>query len=300
MRSGIAAHILLVVLALAAAVVSRPAAADDRQVCLERTKEASAEIIAACTRAIQSGDYNGEDLSSLYHARGCSWPWTSFADRDDRALEDFTAAIRVNPKAGGSLLNRSHIYNQRHDHDRAIADVDQAFEAGLSDHGKRVGYGERGYAYQRKGDNDRAIADYTATIQLNANNSFALMARGNAYFAKGDFDRAIADYNRVIAVDPEYAHDYAAYGSRAIAYLRKGDLRQAFADVDRKQALSWLAAGVFLAALIWLGCRGGARAFGWRSGRTIIEMCEQQLVDLRHTNAALEKIAAAVEKRSSG
>ncbi|MCA1389651.1 tetratricopeptide repeat protein [Bradyrhizobium sp. IC3123] len=126
------------------------------------------------------------------------------------------------------------------------------------------------------------------------------MARGNAYFAKGDFDRAIADYNRVIAVDPEYAHDYAAYGSRAIAYLRKGDLRQAFADVDRKQALSWLAAGVFLAALIWLCCRGGARAFGWRSGRTIIEMCEQQLVDLRHTNAALEKIAAAVEKRSSG
>lgn len=298
MRSGFSARIWLVALAVAA--VSRPATADDRQACLEGSKAAAAETIAACTRAIQSGDYNDQDLANLYHARGYSWSWTSFSDRDDRALADFTAAIRANPKSGGSLLNRSHIYNQRRDYDRAIADVNQAFEAGLSDYGKRVGYGERGHAYHGKGDNDRAIADFTASIQLNANDGFAIMARGSAYFAKGDYDRAIADYNRVIALDPEYAREYSARSGRAIAYLLKGNFRRAFADVDQGQALSWLATIVFLAALVWLCCRGGARAFGWRSGRTIIEMCEQQLVDLRHTNAALEKIAAAVEKRSSG
>ncbi|MDF0582215.1 tetratricopeptide repeat protein [Bradyrhizobium yuanmingense] len=299
MRSGFSARLWLVALALAAAVVSRPAAADDRQACLDGSKAASAENIAACTRAIQSGDYNNQDLAGLYHARGYSWSATSFADRDDRALADFTAAIRANPKSSGSLLNRAHIYNQRHDYDRAIADVNQAFEAGLSDYGKRVGYGERGHAYHGKGDNDRAIADFTASIQLNANDSFAIMARGSAYFAKGDYDRAIADYTQVIALDPEFARDYSARSGRAIAYLFKGNFRRAFADVDQGQALSWFAAGAFLTALVWLCCRRGAHAFGWRSGRTLIEMCEQQLADLRHTNAALEKIAAAVEKRSS-
>jgi tetratricopeptide (TPR) repeat protein len=247
MRSRIFAQVWLVALALATtAAVSRPAAADDQQACLKGSKEAAAATIAACTRAIESGDYGDQDLSTLYHTRGYAWSRTSLADRVDRAFKDYSEAVRIDPKAGGSLLNRAHIYNQRCEYDRAIADVDHAFESGLSDYGKRVGYGERGYAYQAKGDNDRAIADYTESLRLDANNSFALIARGDAYFAKGNFDRAIADYDGVIAVDPEYAHDYHAYSNRAIAYLSKGDVRGAIADFDREQARSWLAALPFL------------------------------------------------------
>ncbi|WP_441260688.1 tetratricopeptide repeat protein [Bradyrhizobium sp. 521_C7_N1_3] len=301
MRSGISAHVWLAALVFAAAAaVSRPAAADDRQECLNGSRETAAATIAACTRAIESGDSNDQDLSALYHARGYAWSWTSLADLDDRALKDFTEAIRANPKSGGSLLNRSHIYNQRHDYDRAIADVNQAFEGGLSNYGKRVGYGERGYAYQAKGDNDRAIADYTESIQLGAHNSFALTARGNAYFAKGDFDRATADYDRMIALDPEYAHDYSAYSNRAIAHLSKGDFRGAIADFDRRQALSWLAAAAFLAVVIWLCCRRSAHLPGRWSGPTMVQMCENELVEIKRRNAALESIATAIEKRSSG
>ncbi|WP_167561327.1 tetratricopeptide repeat protein [Bradyrhizobium sp. AS23.2] len=295
------------------------------------SKDTAAATIDACTRAIQSGDYGDQDLSALYHARGYSWSWTSFADRDDRALKDFAEAIRANPKAGGSLLNRSHIYNQRHDYDRAIADVNRAFEGDLSDYGKQVGFGERGYAYQAKGDNDRAIADYTASIRLNANNYVALTARCNAYFAKGDldgaiadcgraialhpnyrdayfnrgyayqakgdFDRAIADYDRMVALDPK---DWDAYSNRATAYLAKGDFRRFIADLAQRQALSWLAIIVFLAAGVWLCCRTGMHARGRWAGRTLIEICEQEVVGMQHRNAALEKIAAALERRSSG
>jgi tetratricopeptide (TPR) repeat protein len=235
MRSGISAHVWLVALAFAtAAAVSRPAAADDRQECLKGSKEIAAATIAACTRAIQSGDYNDQDLSNLYHQRGYAWSWTSFADRVDRAFKDYSEAIRIDPKAVGSLLNRSHIYNQRRDYDRAIADANQAFDGGLSDYGKRVGYGERGYAYQAKGDNDRAIADYTDGIQLDANNKVALTARGNAYLAKGDPDRATADYDRVIALDPKYA---IAYYNRSLAHRTKGDLDRVIADCSEAIAL---------------------------------------------------------------
>ncbi|MET4071155.1 tetratricopeptide (TPR) repeat protein [Bradyrhizobium sp. S3.2.6] len=365
MRSWISAHVWLVALVFAAvAFVSRPAAADDRQECLNGSKETAAATIAACTRAIESGDYDDRDLSILYHQRGDFWSWTSLADCVDRALKDYTDAIRLEPEAVSSLLNRSHIYNQRHDYDRAIADVNRAFEGGLSDYGKRVGYDERGYAYQAKGDIDRAIADYTDSIQLNANSYFALSARGSAYHAKGDLDRAIADLDQVIALYPKYAppyynrclvyrekgdfdraiadcsqaialypqyrdayyyrgdayqakgdvdraiadydqiisldpNDSDAHSSRATAYLSRGDFRRAFADLGPGQLLLWLATIVLLAVIGWLCSRTGVYARRW-SGRTMIEVCEQQIADMQHRNAALERIAAALEKHSSG
>ena len=99
MRSGISAHVWLVALAFAtAAAVSRPAAADDRQDCLNGSRETAAVTIAACTRAIESGDYKDQDLSTLYHTRGYSWSRTSLADRIDRAFKDYTEAIRIDPK----------------------------------------------------------------------------------------------------------------------------------------------------------------------------------------------------------
>jgi tetratricopeptide (TPR) repeat protein len=366
MRPGISAHIWLVALALATAVaVSRPAAADDRQECLNGSKETASATITACSRAIESGHYDDGDLSNLYHHRGFSWSWTGFADRADRALKDYDEAIRLEPNAVSSLLNRSHIYNQRHDYDRAIADVNRAFEGDLSDYGKRVGYGERGYAYQAKGDNDRAIADYTNSIQLNANNNVALTARGSAYHAKGDLDRAIADYDQVIALYPKYAlayynrclayrekgdldraiadcsqaialypqyrdayyyrayayqatgdldraiadydrmialnpNDGDAHSGRASAYLSRGDLRRAIADFGLGPVLLWLATIVLLAVIGWLCSRTSVHARRRWYGRTMIEVCEQQIADMQHRNAALERIALALEKHSSG
>ncbi|WP_298367397.1 tetratricopeptide repeat protein [uncultured Bradyrhizobium sp.] len=364
MRSGASAHLWIVALALAAAV-SRAAAADDQQECLKGSKETAVATIAACTRAIESGDYSDRSLSKLYHQRGYSWSWTNDADRVDRAFKDYTEAIRIDPKAADSLLNRSHIYNQRHDYDRAIADANQAFEGGLSHYGKQVGYGERGYAYQAKGDNDRAIADYTSSIQLDANNKATLITRGNAYWAKGDLDRAIADYDQAIALDPKYAlayynratayrvkgdldraiadssraialypryrdayynrayayqakgdlqraiadydqmialdpNDNDAHSNRAKAYWSKGDFRHAIADSDPGQVSSWLATAVFLAAAAWLCRRLGMQARGRFSGRTMVEICEQEVAEMQRKNAALEKIAVALEKRSLG
>ncbi|MGJ5047500.1 tetratricopeptide repeat protein [Bradyrhizobium oligotrophicum] len=365
MRPGISAHVCLVAFGLASAVAtSRPAAADDRQECLNASKETAAATIAACTRAIESGDYDDSALSNLYHHRGFSWSWTDFPDRADRALKDYNEAIRLEPKAVSSLLNRSHLYNQRHDYDRAIADVNRAFEGDLSDYGKRVGYDERGYAYQAKGDTDRAIADYNHSIQLDADSYVTLTARGNTYFVKGDLDRAIADYDHVIALYPKYAlaycnrclayrekgdfdrviadcsqaialypqyrdaYDYRAYAyqakgdperaiadydqmialnpndsdahsGRAFAYLSRGDLLRAIDDFGHGPVLLWLATIVLLAVIGWLSSRASVHARRRWSGRTMIEFCEQQIADMQLRNAALERVARALEKRSS-
>jgi tetratricopeptide (TPR) repeat protein len=61
----------------------------------------------------------------------------------DRAIADYSAAIRLNPKYIQALINR-------------------------------------GVAYWMKGDSDRAIADYSAAIQHDPNNAVAFCYRGKA------------------------------------------------------------------------------------------------------------------------
>ncbi len=61
-----------------------------------------------------------------------------------------------------------------------------------------------GLAYDAKNNHDRAIADFNEAIRLNPKYTFAFNNRGNAYDAKNDHDRAIADYTEAIRLDPKY------------------------------------------------------------------------------------------------
>jgi len=53
----------------------------------------------------------------------------------------------------------------RGDNDRAIADFDAALKLDPKD---AVAFNNRGFAYRHKGDADRAIADFGEAIRLNA------------------------------------------------------------------------------------------------------------------------------------
>ena len=81
----------------------------------------------------------------------------------DRAVRDFTEAIRIDPKYP-------------------------------------VGYSERGQAQFKLGETERAIADYTSAIQRDPQFGAALRARGMAYLYRGSTDLALADLNRAIKV----------------------------------------------------------------------------------------------------
>jgi tetratricopeptide (TPR) repeat protein len=67
-----------------------PAAADDGETC---TKSSGDVVIAACTRAIASGQYTTQNLASLYTSRGNEY---AYKGQYDRAIEDFDQAIRRN------------------------------------------------------------------------------------------------------------------------------------------------------------------------------------------------------------
>jgi hypothetical protein len=60
--------------------------------------------------------------------------------------------------------------------------------------------------------------------------------------------------------------------------------------------VSWLPFLVLVGVWLWLSRRS------WRgsSGTSWVDLCEQQVVESRRTNALLERIAAALEKHSPG
>ena len=75
-------------------------------------------------------------------------------------------------------------------------------------------YDLRGQAYENKGDHDRAIADFNKSLELNPNKAAPYVNRGRAYSGKGDYDPAIADYDRAVQLDPKDAWIYDNRGPR--------------------------------------------------------------------------------------
>jgi tetratricopeptide (TPR) repeat protein len=140
-----------------------PAAADDRKICDEGTGDAA---IAACTRAIASGQFAGLDLAKLHTNRG------------------------VELKRKGDL-------------DGAIADYDQAIRLNPGDH---FAFNNRANTWRDKGDLDRAIADYTEALRLDPGYTAVYINRGLIYERKRELALARADYEAALAQPPKYAN----------------------------------------------------------------------------------------------
>jgi tetratricopeptide (TPR) repeat protein len=223
-------------LLMAAGVLAVPAAATDMEGCRSGKFE---DRIPACTRAIASRKFKGENLALLYAERGRAY---FFAERDyDRAIADYNQALRIRPKddifAHDSVFAiRAEAFRGKGELDRAIADLTQALRIHSGHYIiERSVYFWRAESYKDKGDLDRAIADYGELIKLDKKFLDPFYRRGVLYHKKGDLDRAIADYSEAIEANPKHAPSFAA---RALAYQKKGEAARAKEDFTRALGLS--------------------------------------------------------------
>jgi tetratricopeptide (TPR) repeat protein len=189
----------------------------------EKCAEASGldEMIAACSRAIESGDLAAFSLSIIFYNRGTAW---GYKGDYDRAIADFNEAIRLRPEYALAYNNRGNAWNYKGDHDRAIADYSEVIRFNPK---YALAYNNRGAAWNYKGDHDRAIADYSEAIRLNPEYALAYNNRGAAWNYKGDHGRAIADYSEAIRVNPK---DARAYLNRGVTRFALGRFELANAD----------------------------------------------------------------------
>ena len=223
----------------AAAAAPKP---DDRRTCAEASGEVA---IAACSRVIASGRYRGSDLAKAYFYRG-----VEYRERGDldRAIVDYSEAIRFDPKFALAYNNRGLALQDRGELDRAIADYDEAirFDPKLA-----LPYSNRGLALHQKGELDRALADYDAAIRLDPEFAQAYYNRGLAWQDKGDLDRALADYTQAIKLNPlpKSPTHINVYVDRGVVWRVKGEVDRAIADfndairLDPKYATAWRGRG---------------------------------------------------------
>jgi tetratricopeptide (TPR) repeat protein len=207
------------VLGLAASTAS----SDDKGLCANRNTPVD-PAIAACTKMISAGRFKGPALSTVYDWRG------SHLNRKgdfDHAFQDFSEAIRLNPRNATAFHNRGFAYQRKTDPDNAIADFSEAIRLNQN---FALAYRNRGDAWRQKSDFDRAIADYGEAIRLNPKDSYSHNLRGNVWFAKRDFDRAMPDYDEAIRLNPK---DAVFYTNRANTWRQKSDLDRAMADYNQ-------------------------------------------------------------------
>jgi len=155
-----------------------------------------------------------------YYNRGRLFSaWGKF----DRALDDYTKAIELQPDFSKAYHNRGHTYFRMDKNERALADLDRAIHLDPYD---ATAYNNRGGVYQNLGQNELALADYTKAIKLEPDHVSAYYNRGRAFAQAGTFDRAVSDFTEAIALQPDFTNAYLHRGN-AFEVLKKYNLASA-------------------------------------------------------------------------
>jgi tetratricopeptide (TPR) repeat protein len=149
----------------------------------------------------------------------------------DRAIADYTAALRLEPNNPRPMNLRGIAYRLKGEYDAAIADYDAVLKR---EPNNAQTYNNRGQAYRWKGDYDRALADFNQAIKLNPTYPLSYGGRAAVYRLKLDFPRAIADHNMAIRYNSQFP---PAYYNRGTTYEAQGDYPRALADYRQALAL---------------------------------------------------------------
>ena len=199
--------VITALLLLAAALLTAPALAADRDTCTNSSGDAAT---AACSRVIASGTFKGHDLADIYVKRGLLRE-----DKDsDGAIADYGQAVRADPTWAVPYFFRGNLHKSHGDLDAALPDYNQAIRL---DPKSAMGYAARGSALLARGDFDGAIADLDQAITRDPKNARVYNDRGFARYDRSDFNGAIADFNQAIVSIRSIP---CAYSNRATALRR--------------------------------------------------------------------------------
>jgi tetratricopeptide (TPR) repeat protein len=206
-------------------------------------------VVEFCDHGLRSGP--DEKLSSSLR-RLNAWAHNrrgellADADRTDDALDDFQAAISLDPTCSLAIHNRAVTFAQQNQFDAALRDFNRVIElnpglavayrnraellAALGRLEEAVGdynqaleslpndaqlYRDRAYAYQQLGEFSKSATDFDRALEIAPNDPDAMTQRGNLSAEQGHFELAIADFRQALANDPHWAE-----ALRSLAWLQ--------------------------------------------------------------------------------
>jgi tetratricopeptide (TPR) repeat protein len=131
--------------------------------------------------------------------------------QNDRALQDYNQAIRLNPGFADAFNSRCYLYAITNRLQDALKDCNEALRL---DPKNQYAYDSRGFAYLKLGMLDASIADYNAALNIEPGRPYSMFGRGAARKRQGDVAGGDADMAAAKAKSPAIDEEFARYGVR--------------------------------------------------------------------------------------
>jgi tetratricopeptide (TPR) repeat protein len=161
--------------------------------------------IAGCTAVINDAPESAI-RARAYFNRGNAWMPKG---DNDRAIADYTEAIRLDPK-------NAELFNNRCWTRAVIGQLEQALEDCETSLNLRPGDGRildsRALVHLKQNDFKKAIADYDAVLTIDPENAASFYGRGLAKQKMGDTVGGNADIAAATSMDGEVAQRFSSYG----------------------------------------------------------------------------------------
>lgn len=168
--------------------------------------------------------YNKLD-SQLYYNRGLVY---SRQKKFKYSLADFNTAVKLNPDFKEAYLARGDTYKKIGQAEKSKRDFLKAGKLAQTD----VLYNQ-GVKYFQTKNYTEAVNCFSKSINSNPDSKESYNMRGLAYIHKGNPAKALSDFNKAIKIDPEFAD---AYNNRGTIYAADNE-RTNDAVKDFKKAL---------------------------------------------------------------
>ncbi len=165
---------------------------------------------------------------------------TAYANDDiTNQLNNYSLALKKQPKSVSTLIKRGDLYFKLHEFDMAISDYSEAIK--LDPHADMAYFG-RGLALGRSGYIHKGIQDLTVYIKRHPKDSHAYTKRGVRHLWLKEFSKAEQDLSKAIALDPRNAE---AHDDLGVILARRKDYAQAIKNftatvtIDPTYAKGW-------------------------------------------------------------
>ncbi len=131
------------------------------------------------------------------------------AGQYEKALQDFSEAIRLNPKWNAYYWQRARAHAMLGHKELALADLEKAGDLNPNDADWNL---ERGKLLAQLEDHARAIKAFDKVLKLNHQNLEALIERANSYRILGKLDKATADVTEALLKKQVDPHAFTVLG----------------------------------------------------------------------------------------
>lgn len=169
----------------------------------------------------------------LYNDRGNAYLQLGFTDL---ALEDYEAALGIDPNFAHAHYNRGRLYLLTGRYENAIRDLEKV-AASSNEAEADLFYPAKAnlaLAYYYNKQNDKAFEVIEQAIKEDSTKVTAYRIRGDILYDLGDLDLAIEDYRTAIALEPRYSEAQLRLGE---ALFTAGRYKEAIEPLEKAKEL---------------------------------------------------------------